>query len=121
MARKSSFCRIDDFVDLVHQLDQVVRTDHSHYAKFQVSSRTLGYLWPDTATVGLRQTIGEQLALVAERPTVFEVQYTSGEFGWVVVHLEKIRRDELAELTFEAWRLTAAEALVAARADRLPT
>ncbi|CAN5457521.1 hypothetical protein BH11ACT7_BH11ACT7_22670 [soil metagenome] len=115
------FCRIDDFVDLVGQLDEVVRTDHNHYAKFQVSSRTLGYLWPETATVGLRQTIGEQLALVAERPSVFEVQYTSGEFGWVVVHLARIKRDELAELTFEAWRLTAAEALVAARADRLPT
>lgn len=115
-----SFCEIADFVDLVDQLEEVVRADFSRYSKFQVSSRTLGYLWPETGTVGLRQTIGEQLALVAERPSVFEVQFTSGEFGWVVVHLQRITRDELAELTFEAWRLTASEKLVAARADRLP-
>lgn len=115
-----SFCRIVDFVDLIDQLDEVVRTDFSRHSKFQVSSRTLGYLWPETSTVGLRQTISEQLALVAERPSVFEVQFTTGEFGWVVVHLERIKRDELAELTFEAWRLTASETLVAARAERLP-
>lgn len=114
-------CRIADFVDLVDQLDEVSRTDFGRYSKFQVSARTLGYLWPETSTVGLRQTISEQLALVAERPSVFEVQFTSGDFGWVVVHLERISRDELAELTFEAWRLTASERLVQARADRLPT
>ncbi|WP_197380978.1 MmcQ/YjbR family DNA-binding protein [Mycolicibacterium mengxianglii] len=114
------FCGIDDFVDLIGQLDEVVRTDFRHYAKFGVSSRTLGYLWPETSTVGLRQTISEQLALVAERPSVFEVQFTSGDYGWVVVHLSRITRDELAELTFEAWRLTASETLVAQRADRLP-
>ena len=35
------------------------------------------------------------------------MQYTAVGFGWVVVHLDGIERDELAELTFEAWRLTA--------------
>jgi hypothetical protein len=115
-----SACRIDDFVELIDQLEGVTRADLRHYTKFTVSSRTLGYLWPETATVGLRQTIAEQLALVAERPSVFEIQFTSGEFGWVVVHLNRITRDELAELTFEAWRLTASADLVSARADRLP-
>jgi hypothetical protein len=37
-----------------------------------------------------------------------------------VVYLERIDRDELAELTFEAWRLTAPQPLVDARADELP-
>ena len=120
MAARASYCQISDFVDLIEQLDEVVRADYTRYSKFQVSSRTLGYLWPETSTVGLRQTLSEQLALVAERPNVFEKQFTSGEFGWVVVHLQRIERDELAELTFEAWRLTASETLVAARADRLP-
>jgi hypothetical protein len=120
MARRRSGCDIADFADLISQLDEVARTEHSTYAKFAVSGRTLGYLWPETATVGLRQTIEEQQALVAERPSVFEVQFTTGTFGWVVVHLGRIQRDELAELTFEAWRLTASEALVTARADRLP-
>ncbi len=42
---------------------------------------------------------------------MFEVQFTAAGFGWVVVHLEGVDRDELAELTFEAWRLTAPEQL----------
>ena len=112
---------IADFLGLVGQLPEVVRSDHGRYAKFEVSSHTFGYLWERTRTVGLKQTIDEQLALVGERPDVFEVQFTSGGFGWVVVYLDGIERDELAELTFEAWRLTAPQQLVDERGDRLPT
>ncbi len=112
---------ISDFLDLVHQLDDVAETDHGRYRRFEVAGRTFGYLWEPTRTVGLKQTIAEQQALVAERPDVFEVQYTAYGFGWVVVHLEGVDRDELAELTFEAWRLTAPPALVEARADTLPS
>lgn len=113
-------CRIEDFAELVEQLPDVKHTDHGRYAKYEVSTGTFGYLWHDTVTVGLKQTIAEQLALVGERPDVFEIQFTSGGFGWVVVYLEHIERDELAELTFEAWRLTAPTALVDERGDRLP-
>ncbi|WP_028650896.1 MmcQ/YjbR family DNA-binding protein [Nocardioides halotolerans] len=113
-------CAIADFVELVHQLDDVTQHDRERWSAFDVGRRTFGYLWPRTSTVGLKQTIAEQLALVAERPEVFEVQYTAHGFGWVVVRLDGIERDELAELTFEAWRLTAPEVLVEARADRLP-
>jgi hypothetical protein len=113
--------RINDFLDLVNQLPDVARTDYQRYAKFEVRSRTFGYLWEPTRTVGLKQTIAEQLALVAERPDVFEIQFTAGGFGWVVVYLEGVERDELAELTFEAWRLTAPAALIQERADRLPS
>ena len=102
-------------------LEEVVETDHGRYRKFVVAERTFGYLWEPTRTVGLKQTIAEQQALVAERPEVFEVQFTAYGFGWVVVRLEGVERDELAELTFEAWRLTAPAALVAERADRLPS
>jgi len=113
-------CQIADFVELVHQLDEVTQHDRERWSAFDVGGRTFGYLWPRTRTVGLKQTIAEQLALVAERPEVFEVQYTAYGFGWVVCQLDGIERDELAELTFEAWRLTAPAALVEARADRLP-
>jgi hypothetical protein len=113
-------CAIADFVELVDQLDDVTAHDREKWSAFDVGRRTFGYLWPRTSTVGLKQTIAEQLALVAERPGVFEVQWTGGGFGWVVVHLAGVERDELAELTFEAWRLTAPAALVEARADRLP-
>jgi len=37
-----------------------------------------------------------------------------------VVHLEGVERDELAELVFEAWRLTAPAELVEARGEKLP-
>ena len=112
--------RITDFLDLVHQLPEVSRLDHDRYSKLQVHGQTFGYLWEPTRTVGLKQTLAEQAALVAERPDVFEVQFTAGGFGWVVVRLEGVDRDELAELTFEAWRLTAPAALVDERGDRLP-
>ena len=69
---------------------------------------------------GLKQTLTEQLALVAERPDVFEIQFTAGQFGWVVVYLAGVDRLELAELTYEAWRLTAPARLVEAGQGRLP-
>lgn len=112
---------IEDALALIGQLPGQQRLDRERYSAFVVEGRTFGYLWRPTRTLGLKQTLAEQLALVAERPEVFEVQFTAGAFGWVVVHLDGVARDELAELVFEAWRLTAPEPLVTARADRLPT
>ena len=112
---------IADFLELVAQLEEVTQADHGRYTKLEVAQRTFGYLWQPTRTVGLKQMLAEQAALVAERPEVFEVQFTAGGFGWVVVHLDAIERDELAELTFEAWRLSAPATLVSARGDQLPT
>lgn len=111
---------IADFLGLVEQLGEVEVTEMSRYSKCEVAGRTFGYLWQPTRTVGLRQTLAEQAALVAERPEVFEVQFAAGGFGWVVVYLDHIDRDELAELTFEAWRLTAPSRLVRERGDQLP-
>ena len=113
-------CTIPDFFDLADQLPEVTRVDNGRYWRIAVGDRTFGYLWEPTRTVGLKQTISEQLALVAERPETFEVQFTSGGFGWVVIRLDGVDRDELAELTFEAWRLTAPVALIDLRDDRLP-
>ena len=113
-------CGIDDFTDLAEQLPEVGQRDSGSWIRFDVAGQAFGYLWPATNTVGLKQTIVEQLMLVNERPDVFEIQYTSGAFGWVVVHLERVERDELAELTFEAWRLSAPSALIEERGDELP-
>ena len=63
------------------------RTDGARYSTFRVAGHTFAYLWEPTQTVGLKQTLTEQLALVAERPDVFEIQFTAGQFGWVVVYL----------------------------------
>ena len=103
----------NEFFEIVDTLVDVTRAEGEQYSSFSVSGKRFGYYWPRTLTVGLKQTISEQLALVAERPHVFEEQFTSGGFGWVVVHLDGIEVDELAELVFEAWRLSAPESLVA--------
>ena len=113
-------CDTDHARDLIGQLEDVGVTEFDRYTRFEVSGRTFGYLWEPTNTVGLKQTVAEQQALVGERPDVFEVQFNAGGFGWVVVHLEQLERDELAELVFEAWRLTAPAELVEGRGDRLP-
>jgi len=113
-------CSIADAFALVDQLPGITRTDNGRYWRFAVVEKTFGYLWEPTRTVGLKQTIAEQLALVAERPETFEVQFTAGGFGWVVVQLGGVERDELSELVFEAWRLTAPAQLVEGRGDRLP-
>lgn len=105
---------IPRFLRLVGALPDVARHDGSRWSSFDVRGRRFGYLWPRTSTVGLKQTISEQLALVAERPDVFEVQFTMGGFGWVVVALEGVELDELSELVVEAWRLSAPEPLLEA-------
>ena len=112
--------RSDDFLELVAQLPGVERSDSANWSTFRVRGQTFGYLWERTQTVGLKQTLSEQLALVAERPEVFEVQFTAGQFGWVVVSLTGVDRQELAELTYEAWSLSAPPALVEATSGRLP-
>jgi hypothetical protein len=113
-------CSIADVFELVDQLPGTARSDNGRYWRMAVENRTFGYVWEPTGTVGLKQTLAEQLALVAERPETFEVQFTSGGFGWVVVRMAGVARDELAELTFEAWRLTASAGLIDRRGDRLP-
>jgi hypothetical protein len=100
------------FLAMVDDLAEVERADSRDYTSFSVRGKRFGYHWPRTSTVGLKQTLSEQLALVSERPEVFEVQFTAGGFGWVVVHLPRIDADELTELLYEAWRLSAPESLV---------
>ncbi|KAA2267222.1 MmcQ/YjbR family DNA-binding protein [Solihabitans fulvus] len=102
---------------MVDALADVRRAEGEQYTSFSVRGKRFGYYWPRTQTVGLKQTLSEQLALVAERPDVFEEQFTSGGFGWVVVYLEGIEAGELTELVFEAWRLSAPEELIAEAPD----
>lgn len=102
-----------DFERIIAALRDVERGRGRDYTSFSVRGKRFGYHWPRTDTVGLKQTISEQQALVAERPEVFEEQFTSGGFGWVVVHLPGLPPDELAELVYEAWWLSAPEDLAA--------
>ncbi|MFY1691270.1 MmcQ/YjbR family DNA-binding protein [Plantactinospora sp. WMMB782] len=108
------------FLRMVARLAEVEHAQARDYTSFSVRGVRFGYHWPRTSTVGLKQTLSEQAALVAERPDVFEVQFTAGGFGWVVVHLPRIDLDELAELVYEAWSLSAPEELVDAH-PHVPT
>lgn len=103
-----------EFLRMVDVLPEVSRVEKRDYTSYSVRGKRFGYYWPRTKTVGLKQTLSEQLALVSERPDVFEVQFTAGGFGWVVVYLAGIDRDELTELVYEAWRLSAPEELAEA-------
>ncbi|MFD1152299.1 MmcQ/YjbR family DNA-binding protein [Saccharothrix hoggarensis] len=107
----------DEFFRIVDALADVERAESGQYTTFSVRGKRFGYYWPRTQTVGLKQTLSEQLALVSERPDVFEEQFTAGGFGWVVVYLAGIEADELSELVFEAWRLSAPDDLVALAPD----
>lgn len=114
-------CTNDDFLDVVDQLPEVVTIDHERYSQLKVRGKGFGYHWPLTSTAGLKQERDEQIALVNGRPDTFETQFVAGQFGWVVVQLERIEPDELAELVFEAWRLTAPVRLVTAQGGQPPT
>lgn len=102
----------EEFFGIVDALADVEQVEGERYTSFSVRGTRFGYYWPRTQTVGLKQTLSEQRALVSERPDVFEEQFTSGGFGWVVVYLAGIEADELSELVFEAWRLSAPDDLV---------
>lgn len=106
---------------MVDRLAEVERSQARDYTSFSVCGKRFGYYWPRTKTTGLKQTLSEQEALVAERPDVFEVQFTAGGFGWVVVYLQGIEADELTELVYEAWRLSAPDHLVEANPLRRVT
>jgi hypothetical protein len=103
---------VEDFLRLVDALPSVQRGEARDWTSFKVQGKGFGFLWERTRTVGLKQTIAEQQALVGERPEVFEEQFTAGGYGWVVVHLDKIALDELAELVTEAWLLSAPQELL---------
>ncbi|GAA2070165.1 MmcQ/YjbR family DNA-binding protein [Actinomadura alba] len=105
---------VDEFLEMLGDLPEVQQSEGGEWTALKVRGKGFGYLWERTETVGLKATIEEQIALVAERPEVFEPQFTAGRFGWVVVHLAKIDADELLELVTEAWCLTAPKGLVEA-------
>ncbi len=105
---------VDEFLTM---LDTLPETEQSRgggdsWIALKVRGKGFGYVWEKTETVGLKLTLDEQIALVAERPEVFEVQFTTSQFGWVVVQLAKIDADELLELVTEAWCLTAPKRLL---------
>src|SRR5258705_13332516 len=97
------------FLRLLTALPGTEQKVSANYTSLSVHGRKFGYLWPRTRTVGLKQTISEQLALVAERPKVFEVQFTTGGVGPGVGQPGGARLGGLGRLGREAWRPRAPE------------
>ena len=114
-------CSNDDFWDLVDQLPEGTPVEGATYTALKVRGKGFGYHWPLTSTAGLKQERQEQIALVTERPDVFETQFVAGQFGWVVVQLERIDPAELSELVFEAWRLAAPVRVVTSYGSQPPS
>ncbi|MFD4179640.1 MmcQ/YjbR family DNA-binding protein [Rhodococcus sp. NPDC058514] len=105
---------VDEFLTMLDTLPETEQSSGGNWIGLKVCGKGFGYIWEKTETVGLKTTLDEQIALVAERPEVFEVQFTTSQFGWVVVQLARIEPDELLELVTEAWCLTAPKRLVEA-------
>lgn len=66
----------------------------------------------DSPTLTVKCTKEEQEALIAASPEVYSVAPYVGRFGWVMVELSKVDKNELRELVIEAWRRTAPKKLV---------
>jgi hypothetical protein len=105
---------VEGFFEVLGELPEVTEHQADEWVGYKVRGKGFAYFWERTETVGLKALIEEQIALVTERPEVFEKQFTAGRYGWVVVHLDKIDSAELFELLAEAWCLTAPKSLVTA-------
>ncbi|OLB79697.1 MAG: hypothetical protein AUI14_09290 [Actinobacteria bacterium 13_2_20CM_2_71_6] len=104
---------IDEAVRIALALPEAAsRPTHRHLGLI-VRKKGFAYLYEDEAILLVRATREEQAALAAEDPLAYKRSHTSGRFGWVAVRLAQVRRDELAELITEAWRLTAPKSLAA--------
>lgn len=65
--------------------------------------------------VRLKALLQEQAALIEHDPSVYAAAEVSGRYGWVAIRLDRVGRDELAELLDEAWSHSAPKKLIIAR------
>ena len=87
----------EDFLRMVEGLADVERSAARDWTSFSVRGKRFGYYWPRTKTVGLKQTLSEQLALVSERPEVFEIRSD----GFLYLFMEEVP-PELQKKAIEA-------------------
>ncbi len=80
----------------------------------RVRKSLLARLRDEGETLVLRVDPEERLALVHEQPEIFYVTPHYEDYPFVLVRLDLVDCDELAELVEEAWRLVAGKRAVAA-------
>lgn len=95
-------------------LPEVTEREFTNWISIKVRGKGFGYVSEPDRVVMLKATREEQAALVGEDPEVFQLSLTSGRFGWVLVQLPLVFRDELEELVTEAWYHSAPKRLIAA-------
>jgi hypothetical protein len=83
-------------------------------ACLRVRDKIFASMPPEETWVAVRLALGENAALAADRPAVFSVPHHYRNSSMVVVELNAVDRDELAELLTDAWRLRAPARLRAA-------
>lgn len=81
---------------------------------FYVKKKLFARMLSDGKTLAVRIDMNEREGLLAAAPDVFYL--TPHYQGWpmVLVRLDRIERDDLAERVVEAWRFTAPDKLLAA-------
>jgi len=98
---------VDDALEIALALPGVSSRPSGDYTAVRVSGKGFGYLLPDGNQLMIKATLAEQAAWVAEDPATYSATHTSGRYGWIMVRLSGVGRDELSELITEGWRLTA--------------
>ncbi len=89
--------------------------------KFRVGQIVYVALSPDETEMGFAFPKDERDALVAAEPDKFHLPRTSDlRFNWVVVRLDAIDADEMAELVLDAWRMVVPKKVAAAYDARHP-
>jgi len=81
---------------------------------FRVRDKMFMAMDEDGTSVTVKASKEAQAALVGSEPETFSVPAYVGQHGWVAVRLDRVDREELAELIDEAWRMTAPKRVVKA-------
>jgi hypothetical protein len=103
----------DELVNHALSLPEVEQT--SAYGAWgfalKVRGKSFAFIAMDGDIAHIKATRHEQAAWVAQDPAAFEMAYSAGRFGWVLVRLSRADPEDIRELVTEAWRLTAPKRL----------
>ena len=102
----------EEALEIALALPGVSSRPSGDYTAVRVSGKGFGYLLPDGSRLMVKATLDEQAAWVAEDPATYSATHTSGRYGWIMVRLAGVERDDLSELITEGWRLTAPARLI---------
>jgi hypothetical protein len=76
------------------------------------------FAYAGDGVVRLKALLQEQAALVEHDPATYSAAPEpppAGRYGWVAIRIDRVRRDELAELLDESWTHCAPKKLIAER------